>query len=145
MIIFSVVTYTKYDLLKWPSINATITGSKCEQYNDKINKKIVIRYKCNLDIEFIHENKVIKTTHLITDSNKLYNVNDNIKIKYNPKNPLEVINNSDSNIVYIGSGITLAGCIMFVLGCSGMFYCMNNNCAILGGIFATSDIIQSLN
>lgn len=145
MVIFTYVTYTKYDLLKWPIANAVIKSSKCEQYKTTINKKSVIRYRCNLEIEFVHNNNIIKTNHKINDSIKQYNINDNIKIKYNPKNSLEVVNNSDSNIVYIGSGLSLLGFLMFTIGCCGMIYCMNNNCAILGGIFATQDVIRTFN
>lgn len=141
--ICSIITYKNYYLLEWKNTTANIINSSCEKYNKIENNKSVINYNCSLDIEFSDNNTIIKAKHNI-DSAKLYNVGETINIKYNPKKPTEVVNSSDSYIVYIGSGTTVIGLIMLILGCYGIKYCMKNNCAVLGGIFATTDVIQSV-
>lgn len=144
MIIFSIITYKKYDIVNWPNTNARITNSICSQYNSKSDDIIVTNYKCNLDIEFLHNNNTIKTKHIIAESKVPYNIDEYIQIKYDPNNPLDVINKSDTSIVYIGSIVSFIGCILFILGLYGLIYCKNNSCEVLGGIFVTNDVITRI-
>lgn len=141
VIICSYLTYKNYDLIKWQNVDAKIIQGSCERYNNIENNRTVIRYKCNLDIEFSYNNTIINTKYNNDISYKAYSIGDTIKLKCNPKNPSEVMDDTDSYIVY-GVG-TVIGCIMWCIGCYGAMYCMKNNCAVLGGIIATTDVIQS--
>lgn len=107
-ILFCVSYYIYTNALKYnsPIIDAKVLYSNCRLNSDGKGK---ITYSCNLDLSYIVNNTTYNNKLYVT-SNRVYNSNDTIKIKYNVKssNPNDIIEyNIFNNTTF---SLTLACC-----------------------------------
>mgnify|MGYP006138653801 CR=1 FL=1 len=96
--------YLFLDSIQYKNVVARVVEPNCEEYTEKIinrskdkseTERISTSFKCDLELEYNVNSKLIKT-HLFKEKlHKKYNKNEEIKIGYKPNNPKTI---SDSFI-----------------------------------------------
>lgn len=86
MICIAIYLFTKKDD-GWQNLKAIVQNSQCNSHYDKVAKRT--KYNCDLTVKYVVDGKEY-TGKTGFNSDRVYNINDNIDISYDPKNPTQI-------------------------------------------------------